>query len=301
MRHASLIIVAAIVVVPAHVRHATAQGLLLKQRHAAGAGLSTMRPLPAQAPAMANAATGAVSKADGATNATIAAVPLSPPAGGGVPGAVGGAPGVMPICIAMPAPLGGAPLDAMPMPMPSIDGMPPIACVDYPTVPPGFDPGATVSVGGWPDASGPPDMHHPFRGPLMYGRAGGNGGPGPTTAMSANAFGQATAATATSAAPGRAVAAGLPGRAIGVRPGTLDVPGRSQMAPIAPPTRPASTASAAAGTRPDPGVIQAAGTTPKHDGVSHAVGAGTPAAASAATGPQPRWRDRLRFAWPAPK
>lgn len=303
MRRASLIIVAAIVVVPAQALQATAQGLLHKQQHAAGAGMAMMRPLPAQASAMAVTAAGTVSSADGAPIAMIAAIPTSPPAGGGVPGAVGGAPGAMPICIAMPAALDGAPLDAVPMPMPAI------GCIDYPCIPPGFAPGGTVSVGGWPDASGPPPfvapggfasaspgIRHQGHGPLMYSPAGGNGR-GTATAMSANALGQTNAAAMASAAPGRAVAAGLPVRAVGVRPGTLDVPGRRHMAPIGPSGPEASPA----GTRPDAGVIQAAGTATKHDGISHAVGRAAPAAAAAVPAAPPRWRDRLRFAWPTTK
>jgi len=311
MRRVILLIVAIMTLAAWQGREAAAQGLLHKHRHAAGAGMGMTRPLPALDSAMAVTASGAVSSADGATNATIAAVPLRPPAGGGVPGAGGGAAGVMPIHIAMPAALDGAPLDATPMP--SIGGMPPIACIDYPTAPPGFDPGATVFVGGWPDASGPPalmasgglasappGMPHPFRGTPMDTHTGGNGR-GHATAMSVNAFGQATAAAATPPAQGRAVAAGLPGRAVGVRPGTLDVPGRRQMTPIGTTGPEASTAGAAAGTRPNAGVIQAAGGASTHDGVSHAVGRATPAASSASVAAPPRWRDRLRFAWPATK
>jgi hypothetical protein len=342
MRHVALLGLAALAVAALPARHSAAQGLLHKHRHVAGPGLAAMRPLSAQASAVAVAATGDVSASDGAatasitTIASIAAATTNP----STPGAVGGAPGMPPLGIVPPAaPLGGLPIDAMPMPMPSIEGGPPVACIDYPCVPPGFDPGVdpgfvpgfvpgfdpgfdpgdTVSVGGWLVTLGPPDgmkpggglgstptsIHHPFRGPMMFNYARGDASAANATALQANAFG---AATASAAPPGRNVAGGLPGRAVGVRPGTLDVPGRRQMAPIGN-AAPGSTASAGGITRDsgairDSGVIQAAGIAPQHEGATRRAGtAGVPATgpASATAAAPPRWRDRLRVAWPTVK
>jgi hypothetical protein len=332
MRHVALLGLAALAVAALPARHSAAQGLLHKHRHVAGPGLAAMRPLSAQASAqvsaVAVAATGDVSASDGAAIATIATVTTNP----STPGAVGGARGMPPLGIVPPAaPLDGLPIDAMPMPMPSIDGGPPIACIDYPCVPPGFDPGVdpgfapgfdpgdTVSVGGWLVALGPPDgmkpggglgstptgIHHPFRGPMMFSHARGDASAANATALQANAFG---AATGSAAPPGRNVAGGLPGRAVGVRPGTLDVPGRRQMAPIGN-AAPGSTASAGGITRDsgairDSGVIQAAGIAPQHEGATRRAGtAGVPATgpASATAAAPPRWRDRLRVAWPTAK
>jgi hypothetical protein len=273
MRHVILLVPAVLLAAALPSRHSAAQGLLHKHSRVAGAGLGTMRPLPAQASPVAIAATGDVSSSEGAAAAVTA---------------------------------------VMPMPMPSIDGGPTVGCIDYPCIIPGFDPGSTVSVGGWPDASGPgavtgpggpgmgpPRMHHPIRGPMMFGAARGEGSPGHATAMVANDFGQATAAAAQS---GKTAAAGLPGRAVGVRPATLDVPGRRHMAPIRSTMPGASAATPSAGVRRDAGVIQAAGTSPKQEGAAHAVGAALPTtpASSAAAAP-PRWRDRLRVAWPTTK
>lgn len=298
MRHVILLVPAVLLAASLPSRHSAAQGLLHKHSRVAGAGLGTMRPLPVQASSVAIAATGDVSSSEGAAAAVTAVVPLPT-----------GVPGAMPICVMPPAPFDGAPLDAVPMPMPSIDGGPMVVC---PGVTPGFEPGSTVSVGGWPDASGPgavpgpggpgsgpPRMHHPIHGPLMFGTARGDGSRGHATAMVANDFGQATAATAQA---GKTAAAGLPGRAVGVRPATLDVPGRRHMAPIRSTMPGSSAATPSAGVRQDAGVIQAAGASPKQEGVAHAVGAAlqtTPASAAAAA--PPRWRDRLRLAWPTTK
>lgn len=325
MRHVALLGLAALAVAALPARHAAAQGLLHKHRHAAGPSLGAMRSLPAQtAPTAATTATaGDVASSAGAA----AALPVNP----NLPGAVGGSPGTAAICIVPPAPLDGVPIDAVPMPMPSIDGGPAIACIDYPCIHPGFapvvdpgvapgfdpgiDPGSTVSVGGWPVAPGPVAIgfsgrHHtkPLAGgdaapggPLMYGRPIAFS-PMNAATPSTSAFGQAQAAAATTGPPGRNVAAGLPGRAVGVRPGTLDVPSRRQMTPIG--GVPGGSTASSGDVRRDQGVIQAAGIAPQHDGATRRAGTGvTPAAAasSAATATPTRWRDRLHFAWPTTK
>ena len=305
MRHVALLGLAAIAVAAIPAGHAAAQGLLHKHRHVAGPGLAAMRPLPTQAAPVVVAATGDVSSSDGAATAaigTVATNPSLPGAVGGAPGAVAATPGAVGICVVPPAPLDGVPIDAVPMPLPSIDGGPAIACSDYPCIPPGFVPGFVP--GADPGVAG----HHHTRplpggdaapgGPLMYGRPIGFSAMNAAT-PSASAFGQAPAAAANAAPPGRHVAAGLPGRAVGVRPGTLDVPGRRQMTPIG---GPAHGATVSAGdVQRDPGVVQAAGIAPQHEGATRRAGTAGPATAAAMTATPTRWRDRLHIAWPTAK
>ena len=303
MRHFALIGLAAIAAATLPGQHAAAQGLLHKHRHTAGPTLGAMRPLPAAASPLAagNAAS------DGATAAVIAATPAGP----AVPGSVGGSPGTGPISI-MPVrpPIEGDSIP-MPSPMPSIVGLP-ITGIGSPTFDGGLDAGSTVSVGGWPvDAGAPPrgfaGHHHqgplpavgkPQGAPLMFGRPIGFSSTA-AAPFSANAFGQATAAAATAAPPGRRVAAGLPSGGVGVRPGQFNPPGRHAMAPIDTATgRPNPTPNpAAASSRRDAGVVHA-----NHDAAAGAAGgAGIPAVGAAAgpTPAPPRWRDRIRFSWPS--
>jgi hypothetical protein len=302
MRHFALLGLAALAAATLPGQPAAAQGLLHKHRHAAGPGLGALRPLPA---AVTPTAAG-ITASDGATAAVIAAAPGGP----AVPGSVGGSPGGHAFCVLpIVTPIDGAPVDVMPMPMPSIDGLP-VTGIGSPPFDGGFDAGSTVSVGGWPVDVGPPARgfaghHHPGPlsaagkpqgGPLMLGRPMEFSSTA-SAPLSANAFGQATAAAATAAPPGRSVAAGLPGRAAGVRPGQFNPPGRHTMASIDTATGRPTPAPVAAGSGRDAGVVHA-----NHETAAEAArGTGIPpvgAAASPASAP-PRWRDRIRFAWPS--
>jgi len=160
----------------------------------------------------------------------------------------------------------------------------------------GFDPGGVDTLP--PVAVGPP-MPMPF---LVRGAAASN--TMQTTSMQTTSA--AAVPTADSAA--RAMAGGFPNRAVGLR---ADALGGSRSHGRGVPAT-AGSVVAVSGDDVRGGVVQAGGATAAtdgtntsatakaHGGVARAVGGGQPAGlpASAAA---PRWRDRIRFAWPGGK
>ena len=171
----------------------------------------------------------------------------------------------------------------------------------------GFDPGGVDTLP--PVAVGPPmligqaipaqPMPMPF---LVRGAAASN------TMQTTSMQSTSAAAVPTTDSSARAMAGGFPNRAVGLRADALGG-NRSHGRGV-----PATAGSVVAVSGDDAGgaVVQAGGATAAtdgtntsatakaHGGVARAVGGGQPAGlpASAAA---PRWRDRIRFAWPGAK
>ena len=332
------VMVSVVVIAGAHPASAN-PGLLHKHGHRA-IGLPAMLPgqtLPGGPAATTLAPAGGA--AGGAATSSIAVAAIAPVGdGAGVAGVVlvGGAdgtpidPGLLPACN-LPVPVGtahggdGGPnvfhklnpgvIDsgiAGPCPVGPCPVGPGAVLVDG--VSPGFDPGSVggiVDVGAIDGGDAGPVMIYAMApgGPGAEGRHGGFAHrPLPAalaSAASSNARGLGASAAATSAtdgagSAGRALAGGLPNRAAGVRTEAVATIHRKSQGPAGP-----AAVVAVSGDGSSDGVVQAGGVADdgaaraSHTGRSRLAGgrAAVPPTATSA----PKWRDRLRFAWPTPK
>ena len=141
--------------------------------------------------------------------------------------------------------------------------------------------------------------------PPAWGPGGKHGHPHHGSSFAAGAQAAARVAAADAPADGvRAPAGGWPGRAAGLRgegigPGPSRGPaaGTAAARPRGDATGPASAARGAAGGKADSARSEV-GNVNRARSEAGMGGAGVPASAAAAA---PRWRDRLRFAWPLPR
>jgi len=285
-------------------------GLLHKRAHGA---MGAPAMLPGQMPISSTATQAVNVSSDGVD------------AGGAAAASVAASPGSLAGCQVRPLPdgmmVGGVPVDGMPVDLATVDvgavdmGGVDVSCIGPAVIDPGmvdsgmvdsgmvsisvtssgFDPGGIDTLP--PVAVGPP-MPMPF---LVRGAAASN--TMQTTSMQTTS----AAAVPTTDSAARAMAGGFPNRAVGLRADALGG-GRSHGRGV-----PATAGSVVAVSGDDAGgaVVQAGGATAAgdgagaqatakaHGGVARAVGgqpAGVPGSAA-----QPRWRDRIRFAWPGVK
>ena len=306
----SALAVAAVIAVPA-----SANPGLLRKHGARPVGVPAM--LPGQSPAGGVAAATAVAPSvagapSGAAASSIGVVAFVPGADGSVAAGVvvvggpdgsvtfgsdgpGVAPGQPPICV-MPNP---GMIDSGAIDPGMIDsGM---VMVDGP--PPGFFGGGID--GNTIDGAGdmPVVLYAPFP-PGSPGREGGGPGFAHQTMNASMAFAASASTSDVAGGSGRALAGGLPNRAAGVRTDSLATIRHHGHGPVARPAGVAVSGEDASGSVVQAGGVaeDAAGTAP-HDrqarlAASAVAGQGViPPTATAA----PRWRDRLRFAWPTAK
>ena len=281
---------------------------------AAGTASVTNAPGAADGPGIAcGLIAPAVEPGMGVDGAALIAMPVLPQDGGTPihmhhhPGAVPGSPGVGVVggCVVMPPAVDGVPVNAMP-----VDGVPvvgmPVDGMPIDGVPVDGLPVDGLPVDGLPVDGLPVDGTVSSVAPVLgfaaapgfvhaWSRGRDGGGVQPLASgmmMASNAAGVATTANGATDVAGvsaSARAGGLPAQAAGVRSDTISEARFYRHGP-----------TSAAGNTSTVSNAAPAGSAQTPSAHAARVGAVTPAV-GAAGGTAPRWRDRLRVAWPGSK